>query len=509
VRGLLISALGLVLAAPAAAADSGERPLFALVIGANRSPDAEVAPLRYADDDAVQNARLLRQMGAEVVLLVAPDAATRRLHPAVQASPPSRAAVAAGMRALDRRMAAARARGARPVFYFFYSGHGEVEHNRGYVSLGAERFYRDDLLQLLAAAPAWRKHVIVDACKSYFLVFERGPGGRRRPARGFALTGGEQELPADTGVLLSTSAAVDSHEWEAVGAGVFSHELRSALRGAADADGDGRVSYDEAAAFVWTANRAIDNPRFRPAVTSRPPAAAGRAGASVLLDLRGFGGDRLVVEAVEPGHRYVENGRGLRLVDFHPGRGQRLVLRLPGLRPLFVRRPGGGHEYALPDGSPIELAALEPRRSEVQRRGAEHLAFRRLFARPFGPAALVAWRSRPPQVERAAPHPDRWRWLRHGIGIGSAALAVGGGVLTGLALAERDGIDAASSGLERARANDRIEDYNTAAVVCYTAAGAAFITWLTWQLWPRDEPRIEVLPGTGGAGAGPALGWRF
>jgi hypothetical protein len=44
----------------------------------------------------------------------------------------------------------------------------------------------------------------------------------------------------------------------------LSHELRSALRGAADADRDARVTYAELGAFLKVANRAIPNERFRP-----------------------------------------------------------------------------------------------------------------------------------------------------------------------------------------------------------------------------------------------------
>ena len=53
----------------------------------------------------------------------------------------------------------------------------------------------------------------------------------------------------NVGLLLSTSSARESHEWSGFESGVFSHEVRSGLYGAADADGDGRVSYAEIAAF--------------------------------------------------------------------------------------------------------------------------------------------------------------------------------------------------------------------------------------------------------------------
>ena len=78
--------------------------------------------------------------------------------------------------------------------------------------------------------------------------------------------------------MLSSSAAQNSHEWEAYQAGVFSHEVRSALRGAADHDGDGVVTYDELAAFVFTANRSVPNERYRPRFFVRRPQRGGAPG---------------------------------------------------------------------------------------------------------------------------------------------------------------------------------------------------------------------------------------
>src|SRR5437762_3404086 len=73
------------------------------------------------------------------------------------------------------------------------------------------------------------------------------------------------------GLLLSSSSHRESHEWDGFEAGVFSHEVRSGLYGAADADGDGEVTYREIAAFVARADAAIPNERFRPQVYAHAP----------------------------------------------------------------------------------------------------------------------------------------------------------------------------------------------------------------------------------------------
>ena len=96
---------------------------------------------------------------------------------------------------------------------------------------------------------------------------------RRAPARASGFVALEAAGRAGrVGYLLSSSASGEAHEWAGFEAGVFSHEVRSGLYGAADADGDGRVTYPEIAAFVRRANATITNESFRPQVL-RPAAA--------------------------------------------------------------------------------------------------------------------------------------------------------------------------------------------------------------------------------------------
>src|SRR5262249_13752622 len=144
------------------------------------------------------------------------------------------------------------------------------------------------------------------------------------------------ELPR-VGFLLSTSGAEDSHEWEAFQSGVFSHEVRSALRGAADLDGDGKVTYREAAAFIYMANRAIENERFRPRFLARAP-----RDSEVLVEHAAHQA-RLEVGEGARGHHFVEDRRGERLADFNPGDNGALDILLPRAAedwPLFVREVG-------------------------------------------------------------------------------------------------------------------------------------------------------------------------
>src|SRR6266581_1840844 len=66
---------------------AGEVPpaIFALVIGVNAAPSPDVAPLRYADDDAARFLDLFRSLGARTYVLTRLDENTRRLNPQVAA----------------------------------------------------------------------------------------------------------------------------------------------------------------------------------------------------------------------------------------------------------------------------------------------------------------------------------------------------------------------------------------------------------------------------------------
>ncbi|MCC6749073.1 MAG: caspase family protein [Deltaproteobacteria bacterium] len=483
--------------------------LFALVVGYNRAPDRSLPSLQYADDDAVRNVELLRSLGAETVLLTELDRATRELHPEARPTAPRRPELEAALGALNERIAAARASGRPTVFYFFYTGHGDVRDGEGFLQLADGGFTRSALRRLLAACRAQVIHVVVDACKSYFAVFERGPGGVRRPAAGSFLPP-DPEVPAHAGFVLSTSTASDSHEWEAFQGGVFSHEVRSALRGAADLDGDGRVTYEEAAAFIFTANRAVPNERYRPRFFVRPPRGAS-ATAAVLSDLRRGAGRRLIFDGPRRSHFTVEDAAGVRLADLHPGTSA-VALLVPAVGQLYVRRRGSGEEYLLPERSPatVRLSGLRSQLATARARGAEHEAFRRLFRDPFDGGALRSYRDRPD--DSADDHLPRrpWQtWARPALLGAALATLTSAGILTGLGLRERGRTDETTSQLDRMDANRRIARFNAAAVSCYALGGAAAVGYLLWQLWPARPPAITVTPAFGAGGAGLQLEGRY
>jgi hypothetical protein len=504
--GGILVALTLLAAAPAAAQtapraaapvvdETSSHATFALIVGVNTSVDPGIPTLRYADDDAARYVDLFRSLGARTYVLTRLDDDSRRLYPqiAAEALLPVHADLIRAATALKHDVELAKQRGIRTILYFVYAGHGNVRDGRGYISLEDARLDGPALDDgVIDAVGADQTHFIVDACDSYFLALGRGPGGERREAHGFANTGGLR-VRDSVGLLLSTSSARQSHEWSGFQAGVFSHEVRSALYGAADADGDGQVSYREVSAFVDRANQAILNEQYRPKVYARSP-----KDTPVLLDLRARRRSRIDVDASHAGRYFLEDSRGVRIADFHSAEAQATyLLRPPHTGRLYLRRVRDDVEFVVPNGSePVELALLEPSEARQAARGAANDIYESLFALPFGratvngfvfPTALPG----PPPPHGAVP---TWRVVT-GAGLIAGAVAVG--VVGGLTWKEAH--DAASgaqspgaTGEQVAAANDRIRTQNLAAGIEVAGASAAALAGALLMLWPEGSSRAEI-----------------
>jgi hypothetical protein len=489
------------LLAPAARAAEAQRvATFALVVGVNRSVDADATLLRYADDDAARFRDLFQAVGAKTLVLARLDDNTRRLHPgAGPETPPRMAAVESSVAQLARAVAAARARGERAVFYFVYAGHGKVAGQSGYIALEDARLTGPDLLsKIIDPVGADETHLVVDACHSYFLVLDRGPGGTRRALSGFAQLGALAKRQ-DIGLLLSTSSARESHEWAAFQAGVFSHEVRSGLYGAADADGDGVVSYLEIAAFIQRANASVPNERYRPEVYARPP---GRTGA--FLDLRTALSRRIEVDDDYRGHHYIEDTAGVRLADFHNVGKVRLVR--PSPERLYLRHAAEDREYVLPPGAGVlRTTELSLQDSRVASRGAANDAFNALFALPFGADAVASYH---PETETAVSTADEGSGVSPRMAVGGALAAVGAaGVATGVvtllsARSLRAGIDRMADQQQVSAINERISARNRLGAVLVGAGGAAIFGGALLFFWPESPAQLAITPD------GVSAGWR-
>ena len=486
----------LALAASTAAAKEPPKALFALIVGVNQGIDRDLKPLRYADDDAARYLELFRALGRQDL----PAHAARRQHPPAAPAGGGRGAAAPAARAggrggasSPRDVALARQRQVRTVLYFVYAGHGNLRQGRGYLTLEDRRLGAAELRQqVLDRSGADDVHLIVDACYSYFLAHGRGPGRAAPPAA-------RVQRPRRAGGARPASACCSRPRRPARATsgtrsrrGVFSHEVRSGLYGAADADGDGVVSYREIAAFVQRANAAIPNERFRPELYARPPRGSGE-----LVDLRLALQRRLVIDGAHAGHYVLEDQRGVRVAELHSGKGQPLALLrpAPGGR-LYLRRLDDEREFVV-EGAPeeVQLAALSPAPARSAVRGAAHEAFSLIFSRPFDRQVVAAF-SFPPLpelLEAGGPAERRWRrpagWSA--VALGGAALLTGGALSLWASRLRRE-LGSAATHEEVAATNRRIETLNHAALGLYVGGGVIGAGGAALLLWPSGSPGAMV-----------------
>jgi hypothetical protein len=390
-------AFGLLLFAPRRAL-ADERDLqVAIVVGNNRSPSLERAELRYADDDAAKYAALIGSAygAGHVELLVRLDADSSRLFPlqTSAAHPPTRAELDAAIARVAARAAEAKARGSSVVFTFVFAGHGDVEDGRGFVELEDGRFFREDLEAMITKIPAKRVHVILDACNSVYMLAARKPGGTR-----FATPEDvEQSMRArmdHVGTFLSTSADSQVYEWSQIESGVFSHVVRSGLSGAADLNGDGRITYGELRAFARIASGGIPNPRFRPRVYARGP---GGRDDEVIFEPRAAPAERRLALTAGPERRVtVLDANEVPLVDVRLEAGFAPKVTLPATAKddagfTLVERENKSAErrtaIAQADDHSGLIARAEAAPGPVARSAAR--PFELLFSAPFGPRAVA------------------------------------------------------------------------------------------------------------------------
>jgi hypothetical protein len=383
---------------------------FVLIASNNRSLRPHLPDLQYADDDAIRYYQLWQAMlpEARIALLAEPDLNTARANPDFVrlGRTATRANLQIEVAAMAEAVRQASQAGRHTTFYFVFAGHGDVESGRGFVELADGRLGAEELETLVGKIGAGKSHLILDSCNSFFMVRPRKPGGRALAA-GLGSEAARLTGSPGTGAFLSTSTEQTVYEWSEIQSGIFSYLVRSGLMGGADANADGRITYDELRGFVAVASGSVANPAVRPNVFSRGPNGNGN---EVLLDL-GQGGDRPRSLALPPGQRFIlRDAEGFRLAELHTEAGFSPTVRLWGGNELSLessaKAAGAGLRpdrkfYDLPDSGPVTLAALSPRPARARVRGSDRM-FQALFERPWGPQAWTRQRrdeeSAPPTV---------------------------------------------------------------------------------------------------------------
>lgn len=527
-----VAVLVMLLAAAAAprAHATGREVAYAIVIGNNAPPSAgtpeKLAPLRYADDDAVRYFQLFSRM-AYTRLLVVLDTQTQRRYPGLAAytEAPTLANFDRVVGELAAKMAIDRQRGDRPVLYFAFSGHG-ARDDRGEAflalidgALTQQKLYDD----VLARLPTAFTHLIVDACNAGGVVGVRGDFFDREANTQSALATVDDIKPIleatplaqypHVGVILATTLGQEAHEWSAIESGVFTHELLSGLLGAADVNADQRIEYTELQAFIAAANRNIKDPRAIPHVIARPPQLDQNV---ALVSLAGLRGMRLVQgRASALGHFHIELDNGQRYLDAHLEPGASIALAVPDATTAFLRT--ATREATLPARGTVMLAALTLGENRTGRRGAIEASYQgALFSAHYGRAyyqgyvdSIGAVGVSFPPSSMPVDHPHASRTKRR-VAIGTGLVAGGLGltaIATGVvALKAKHDFEETSLQRPAEEARRRYERYGTIAVVTGVAAVASGA--LSYWFWRDSKTKVvPVVSGRSGAGVAFELTW--
>jgi hypothetical protein len=494
------------------AAASGPRHDYVIAVGYNGIPAGDTSglePLRFADDDAIAFSAFAAETARQVHLLTVPDPDTQRrfgasLPPAL---PPSvaelRSAVSDVRSAIDEDTR----QGATSTVYVYYSGHGtagDADHEAVLALADApltRAMLYDEVLAPLANASV---HLFVDACHAEAVVRPRDAQAHvvsttEEDRRAYALTQTLSRFP-NTGAVVAAARGAQAHEWEAYLGGVFTHELLSGLRGAADVNGDGLIEYSEIAAFLSAANGSVHDPRARltplthaPTSEPREPIVDRRPRAGVaILDVHGFGPDAV----------FVEDDRGDRLADVRPENGYGVRLSLPANRTWYVHTSRGEAEVRPLPGELVALDRLAFRGAPSEARGTLESALHDgLFATPFGwsyyrgfiDAApgmapvpwlgeAAGWAAQDARLERRDPL-RAWTWASGGA---SVALTAGAVVFGVMALGDKRDYDASPY---EAPASNAASRYTRDTALAYAlGAGAVVSAGVAVYLALRPRP---------------------
>lgn len=435
-----------------------------IVVGHGGAGDDTRSPLRWADDDAARLFLAAQHDSDRAFLLTTFDDDSARRFPELTttARPPTKAELGRVLGEAFWRLRALHDAGRDTELVFSFAGHGDVSPaGEGFLVFADGPLTRRELAaQVVQASPADVNHVFIDACAAYFMVNGRGPGDEKT-APAVPLSPAMRALVAPsssstnggdawarTGVVVSTSDAAAVHESSALGAGVFSYLLRSALSGAADSDGDGDVEYVEAAAFIAAAGAGIDDPRARLQVHAKAPQQRPHA---ALVDLH-RGADRRRVLTIDTAVAHVRllDQHGLPFVELRRGVDDRprsialsgsdwFVVQVGDTEATIVPRTAGARALSSLRFSPAPRARGDDGAGPFA--GLFTTAYDDSFVAGFvatssspsplmGPAYAPLW-----AVDGAPAVRVPWSTVATGAFVGAGVFAVGAGVAAGLNLA--------------------------------------------------------------------------
>jgi hypothetical protein len=310
--------IGLLLLLLPGLARAQEVASYAVLVGSNEG-GAGQERLTFAERDAERMRDLLAELGriprARITLLARPRVAD----------------VEHALDALRTQLAGHAARGERSQVVFYYSGHARSHA----LSLGREELPLETLRASLRALPSTFTLVVLDACQSGEFSGVKGAA----PAADFSARSLSDLTSEGIAVMASSTGSELSQESRRLGSSFFTHHLIAALRGAGDADRDGKVSVDEAYRYAYA--RTLSD-------TART--AVGSQHATLETELKGKGqvtlsypvdaDARLALPSGVEGRVLIEARGGAVMAELVKVRGESLTLALPSGRYAALVRAG-------------------------------------------------------------------------------------------------------------------------------------------------------------------------
>jgi hypothetical protein len=160
----------------------------------------------------------------------------------IRAAEPSRAAIDDAFS--KARAIAGKARPEDVMVFFYFSGHGDKRA----LHLNGEELGVTELAEKMATVPAVLRMVLTDACRTQD-GRSKGPSGPSLEP-GFAISLAPPSAKGAVWIHASADGEV-AQESDELQAAVFSHFFTSGLLGAADTDGDRRVTLSEAYTYAY------------------------------------------------------------------------------------------------------------------------------------------------------------------------------------------------------------------------------------------------------------------
>ncbi len=389
---------------------------FAIIAASNRAPQKNMEKLQFADDDAAKNYEFFSKITDKAYLYTVFDATTQKMFPDLtkKTKPATLNRLAYTASQIGKKIRKYKKRGYTSEFYLVYSGHGTLLPGKeGAVTLDRGVLTRSDLFKkVLKRVGADYSHVIVDACNAYYLVHSKGEW---KEDRGEKLEKPVEEFFSDEdlenypglGVVLSTSSEAETHEWGEWSSGIFSHEVRSALTGAADINEDQMVTYSELLAFVDAANLKVKDPKARLNIFARPPARDLSRPLSVISTSKKL--TYLYLPKDLSGRFHLDDDRGVRYADFHKNNEQQLTVGLVPRKTYWLRDKRNEYIITASKGDEVNASHLESKGLSMKSKGVVADNFKQfLFLQPYGQSfyeGYIAKTSLPSVIETKEEEP--------------------------------------------------------------------------------------------------------